>query len=405
LNTRIVLPVTAIAVVAALGLGFWWGREAGPAPAPVAATAGSSNSDPGRILYYRHPMGLPDTSPVPKKDSMGMDYVPVYEGEAPTGPGFVVPADRLQRLGVRTTEAAAREIARVVRAVGTVEVDERLVASVSPKFDGYVTRLHVATTGALVRRGQPLLEVYSPELVTTQREYVIARRNRDALGGASPDARAAFEDLVAATRERLGNWDIDARDLEALERGTIQKNVLLRSPADGVVLEKLVKVGQRFSAGESLYQVADLQDVWLVANVFEQDLAAIAVGRPARATFEAYPGRVFEGRVAFVYPTVAAETRTVAVRIEFPKRDGALKPGLYGSVQIVGPVVAAPVSVPESAVLDSGTRQVVFAAHQDGRFEAREVVLGARGDGYVAVLKGLEPGQPVVVNGNFLIDA
>jgi membrane fusion protein, copper/silver efflux system len=407
MNRAIAVPIVLVAA-AALGIGYWWGDRSASRATPAAA-AGSgvqkASGEPGKILYYRHPMGLPDTSPVPKKDSMGMDYVPVYEGDAPVGPGFVIPSDKLQRLGVRTTEAGPRTLSRTVRAVGTVEVDERRLATVSPKFEGYVTRLYVATTGAPIRRGEPLLEVYSPDLVSAQEEYLVAQRNLTSLGDAGPEVRTRLERLVDASRVRLRNWDIDTADLAALERGRATRNVLLRSPVDGIVIEKTAVAGRRFMAGEALYQVANLDTVWLMANVFEQDLGALAPGQPAKATFAAYPGRIFEGRVAFVYPTLAAETRTLAVRVELPNRDQALKPGLYGTVEITAPPVQAKVAVPDGAILDSGTRKVVFAAYEGGRFEVKDVVLGARGDGFVAVLQGLDAGQAVVVDGNFLIDA
>lgn len=409
--SRKAIALGLLMVAAALGLGYWWGvsrsATAGATIPTQAMSAVSANdkTPTRRILYYRHPMGLPDTSPVPKKDSMGMAYVPVYADEAPSGPGFVIPADKLQRLGVRTVAAASRTLSRTIRAVGTVQIDERRQTAVSPKFEGYVTRLYVATTGAPVRRGEVLLEVYSPELVSAQQEFLIARTNLSANGSAAPEVHARLERLVNASRQRLRNWDIDARDLAALEKGETQQNVRLRSPVSGVVIEKLARVGQRFMPGEVLYQVASLDRVWVVANVFEQDVAALATGSRARATFEAYPGRTFDGRVALVYPTLEADTRTLAVRIELANPDGALKPGLFGNVEISGPTLVVPVAVPDSAVLESGTRNMVFIARGDGQFEARDVELGSRADGFVAVSKGLAAGEPVVVDGNFLIDA
>ena len=402
------LGFAALLLVAlGLGAGYWWGSgRAAPVSSPVSAATTQPGAPGGRrILYYRHPMGQPDTSPVPKKDSMGMDYVPVYADEASSGPGIVIPNEKLQRLAVRTTTAAARSLTREVRAVGTVQVDERRQVTVSPKFEGYVTQLYVATTGAPVRRGQPLLEVYSPELVSSQVEYRIARRNLERYGGASDALRAPLAELVEASRARLRNWDIEARDMSSLERDDPQRNVVLRSPADGVVLEKLARTGQRFMPGEPLYQIARLDSVWLVASVFEQDVSIVAPGMPARVTLEAYPGRSFSGRVVFVYPILDASTRTLSVRIELPNPDGLLKPGLYGRVTIDAPALEAPVAIPRDAVLDSGVRRLVFVAHGDGRFEPREVELGAQAGGYVKVLKGLEAGEPVVTDGNFLIDA
>lgn len=409
--SRTTIAMGLLVVAAALGIGYWWGvsrtayRDEPVATQAVPIANANDTAMTRKVLYYRHPMGLPDTSPVPKKDSMGMDYVPVYSDETPTGPGFVIPTDRLQRLGVRTVAAAPRTLSRTIRAVGTVQIDERRQTAVSPKFEGYVTRLYVATTGAPVRRGEVLLEVYSPELVSAQQEFLIARTNLSAYGGAAPEVHARLERLVNASRQRLRNWDIDARDLAAMEKGETQQNLRLRSPVSGVVIEKLARVGQRFMPGEVMYQVASLDRVWVVANVFEQDVAALATGSRARATFEAYPGRTFDGRVALVYPALQADTRTLAVRIELANPDGALKPGLYGNVEISGPTLLAPVAVPDSAVLESGTRNLVFIARGDGRFEARDVELGSRADGFVAVSKGLTAGEPVVVDGNFLIDA
>lgn len=409
--SRKIITIMGAAIFGGVAAGYWWGaRGQMSAPAPAAANSSAvpnkpANTGKRKILYFRHPMGLPDTSPVPKVDSMGMAYVPVYADETPAGAGFVIPGEKLQRLGIRTVAAGPRALARTVRAVGTVQIDERRQTAISPKFEGYVTRLYVSTTGAPVRRGQPLLEVYSPELVSAQEEILIARQNLAVYGDAAPEVRARFERLVAASRSRLTNWGVNPRDLGAMQQSNTQPGVVLRSPATGVVIEKLARVGQRFMAGEVLYQVAELDRVWLVANVFEQDVAALASGRQVRATFDAYPGRAFVGRVALVYPALESGTRTLAVRIEMANTDGALKPGLYGNVEIAGPAVNAAVAVPNSAVLDSGKRQLVFVAAGGGRFESREVEIGTQADGFVAVLRGLAAGESVVVDGNFLIDA
>ena len=287
MNRRTLIASIA-ALAAAVALGYWWGtRAAGPGVSPTPSGAGEPVRGERRIVFYRNPMGLPDTSPVPKKDSMGMDYVPVYADEASAGPGFVVPADRLQRLGVRTQEAGPHHFVARVHALGTVRIDERLRAVVGTKFEGYVTRLHVATAGMPVRRGQPLLEVYSPELVSAQEEYLVAARNLREQESAGPELRARFGQLVAASAARLANWDIEPGDLPGLASGQVRRNVLLRSPVDGVVIDEPARVGQRFVPGEALYQVAGLSRVWLMADVFEQDLAAITDGAAARATFDA----------------------------------------------------------------------------------------------------------------------
>jgi Cu(I)/Ag(I) efflux system membrane fusion protein len=399
--------IIGIALIAAFALaaGYWWGHSTGTRDA-APVTRNDAGGQPRRILYYRHPMGLDDTSPVPKKDAMGMDYVPVYADDAPEGPHVRISPNRLQTLGVQSLPAASRTLSHTIRAVGTVEASERGLYAVSPKFDGWITTLFVNTTGATVRRGEALLAVYSPELVTAQEEYRIAREALAAMGDASPEAVAGMQALADGSLQRLRNWDIDDADLADLKAGQGAKQSLpLRARADGVVIEMLARAGMRFMPGETLFQIADLSNVWIVARVFEQDIGFVRAGQEAAVSVAAYPGRRFNGRVTFVYPTVEAETRTARIRIELPNTDGLLKPDLYGTVGIKTGEDMVAVAIPESAVLDSGKRQLVLLDLGGGTFEPREVELGARGDGYVEVVKGLAAGQQVVVNGNFLIDA
>ena len=411
------IVIIALSTGLALAAGYWWGHSTGTRGRESASATGTGGTtgavasggttgQPRRILYYRNPMGLNDTSPVPKKDSMGMDYIPVYDGEVPDGPQVKIGLNRLQTLGVRTETAASRSMLRTIRAVGTIEASERGLYTVSPKFEGWITTLFVNTTGATVRRGQPLLAVYSPELVTAQEEYRVAVQTVKSMDAASPEARANMQSLVDAGLQRLRNWDIADADLADLRAGKgAKRSLLLRSQADGVVTEMMARAGMRFMPGEPLFQIADLSSVWVVANVFEQDLSLVRSGQVAAVSLAAYPGRTFTGKVTFVYPTVEPATRTARIRIELPNEDGLLKPDLYGTVEIVAGATVAAVSIPESAVLDSGTRRVVLIERGAGAFEPREVTLGVRGDGYVEVVKGLEASERVVVNGNFLIDA
>jgi Cu(I)/Ag(I) efflux system membrane fusion protein len=351
-------------------------------------------------------MGLDDTSPVPKKDPMGMDYIPVYEGAVPDGSRVTISIDRLQKLGVRTEPAASRTLSRTIRAVGTIEASERGLYTVSPKFEGWITTLYVDTTGSRVSRGQPMLSVYSRELVTAQEEYRIATQTLDAMNGASPDAVANMRALVEGGLQRLRNWDIADEDLVDLRAGKPARHSLpLRSPVNGVVIEKLARAGMRFMPGDPLFQIADLSNVWLIADVFEQDIDLVTPDQAAVVTFSAYPGRTFSGKVTFVYPTVQAETRTGRVRIELPNETGLLKPDLYGTVELEALETVAAISIPESAVLDTGTRRIVLIDLGEGVFEPREVELGARGNDHVAVTKGVAEGERVVIDGNFLIDA
>jgi Cu(I)/Ag(I) efflux system membrane fusion protein len=383
--------------------------EPGAAPASIPAPPAAAPSGERKILYYRNPMGLPDTSPVPKKDSMGMDYIPVYADEGSgTVPGTVtISPERIQMLGVRTEAASLRSIAHTVRAVGTVAPDERRIGVVNPKFEGWIEQLNVSTTGQPVRRGDALLEVYSPDLVLAQREYIVARSAAAEMAQADAMARDNANAIAAAALSRLKNWDISADQIARLQRtGVATRTLTLSAPIGGIVMEKPALQGLHFGAGDMLYRIVDLSTVWLLADVFEQDLAQIRPGQSAKITVQAYPGRVFDGRVAFVYPTVNAQTRTAKVRIEVPNPDLLLKTDMYATVEIASPVETSTVlAVPDSAVLDTGTKQTVLVDRGEGRFEPRAVKLGPRADGYVTVLEGLREGEKVVTGANFLIDA
>ncbi len=404
------------AAMAALGLaaGHWWATRTQPAQEPAtAATAATASSapqagaaKPRRLLYYRNPMGLPDTSPTPKKDPMGMDYVPVYEGEddAPAAGSNAVriSVEKVQKLGVRTERAAMRTLGRDVRAAGRIEPDERRVVAIAPKFEGYVERLHVNATGQPVAKGQPLFEAYSPELLAAQREYAIAMQGARELPG---DAAAGMRRLAEAGLARLRNWDIPPDQLDAIASGPARRTLTVRSPVAGVVTEKKALQGQRFMPGDTLFQVTDLSAVWVVADVFEQDLGLVRPGAKATVTLDAYPGKTFTGTIGYVYPTLKPETRTVPVRIELPNPGGLLKPGLFAQVALQAGDPAPVLTVPASAVIDSGTRRIVLVQAGEGRFEPRPVQLGARSEAYAQVLSGVREGELVVVAANFLIDA
>jgi Cu(I)/Ag(I) efflux system membrane fusion protein len=400
----------ALAVAAAAAGGYFIGmRHAQPSAGAPAAGAPAGEAKPARrLLYYRNPMGLPDTSPVPKKDSMGMDYIAVYEGEEPAAPGgeLKIPLDRVQKLGVRTQFAELRSVDRLVRASGRVEVNERLLATIAPKFEGYVEKLHVNTTGQPVTKGQPLFEAYSPELVSAQREYVIAARGQAALKGADAESRSGMAQLAESSLARLRNWDVSAEQVETLERtGQAQRSVTFRSPATGIVMEKKAVSGMRFMPGEMLYQIADLSQVWVLADVNEQDIGLIANGRRAQVQINAYPDRRFEGVVTYIYPTLKAETRTVSVRLEMANPGGLLKPGMFAQVQLAAGAAQKVVAVPASAVIDSGVRRVVIVQAGEGRFEPREVEVGSRSEDWIEIRSGVKEGEAVVVAANFLIDA
>ncbi|MBK9236784.1 MAG: efflux RND transporter periplasmic adaptor subunit, partial [Rhodoferax sp.] len=412
-NTLMLGGALALAALTALG-GYWLGqRGTGAGHGAAASQAGAVGDSPKaarKPLFYRNPMGLPDTSPVPKKDPMGMDYIAVFAGDESDSPASAnqikINTDKVQKLGVRTEAASLRVIDKQVRAAGRIEPDERRVFVIAPKSEGYVERLHVNATGQVVAKGQVLFEAYSPELVSAQREYAIAAQGVASLKGAPSGARDGMQQLADSSLLRLKNWDISDEQIRALaQSGSATRTLSFRSPVSGIVTEKKAVQGMRFMPGEMLYQVTDLSSVWVLADVFEQDIGSVKSGAKAKVSINAYPDKAFAGTVTYVYPTLKAETRTVQVRIELTNPGQLLKPGMFASVELAVAARANTVTVPVSAVIDSGTRRIVLVQLKQGLFEPREVKLGARSDDYVEVLDGVKSGEEVVVTANFLIDA
>lgn len=410
--------VLAIVLLGAVGAGsYWLGARSQSHPAESVASAASSAAPTPKqrkLLYYRNPMGLADTSPTPKKDPMGMDYVAVYEGEdesasggEPASPNQVrISTEKIQKLGVRTEAAAMRMLGKTVRAAGRIEPDERRVFVVTAKFEGYVERLHVNATGQPVAKGQPLFEAYSPELVSAQREYAIAMQGLEAMKDAGAEAQAGMRQLADSSLARLRNWDLSPAQVTALMKsGQPQRTISFPSPVSGVVSEKKALQGMRFMPGEMLYQVTDLSSVWVIADLSEQDIGLVKSGAKARVTTTAYPNEAFEGRITYIYPTLKAETRSIPVRVEMANPGQKLKPAMFAQVEVSVGGKAPVLTVPDSAVIDTGTRRIVLVQVKEGRFEPREVDIGGRGENYVEILKGVKDGEQVVVAANFLIDA
>jgi Cu(I)/Ag(I) efflux system membrane fusion protein len=370
-------------------------------PAPLTSTASVQK----KIVYYRNPMGLPDTSPVPKKDSMGMDYIPVHEGEDESGVVTVSPA-RLQMLGVRTVPVEMRDMpSRSIRATGNVQPAENSLAIVNTKFDGFVEKLFVSTTGTQVRIGQPLAQVWiqtpdvttrmGPDIVTREVDYIVALQQHD-------------EVAAARALQNLRNYGIpDSAIAEIRRTGNATRSITVISPLSGTVIEKPAIGGMRFNTGDPLFKIADLSKVWVMADVAEQDLGAIRPGQPVHVSFVAYQDRSFNGTVDFIYPSLMATTRTGRVRIVLSNKEGLLRESMYATVVIGAGATTGQLalSVPDSSVIDSGGAQVVLIAKGQGQFEPRPVRIGARGDGRVQILSGLKPGEQVVAGANFLIDA
>ena len=399
LNTLIVLA----AGIAAGAVGSYWYVHR---PAPLAMPAAAEQSQPAKgertILYYRNPMGLPDTSPVPKKDTMGMDYIPVYAEEHDNPNTVKVSLDKIQRSGVRTEKVAALPISRTVRGVGTVQHDESLLSVVTVRSEGYIEKLFVNKTGQHVEKGEPLFRFYSSQIQLAQADLMVAMRAQ----GTSSKSEA--ERSLAGAMQKLRNLDVpDSRIDEVRTTMTNPRTIDWASPATGDIVEKKVIEGQRVTAGDELFRIADHSRVWVVAEVAEADIAEIKLGMPATVTLRAFATEPHEGVVAFIYPEMMKpETRTLSVRIELPNPDGELKPGMYADVVFhAGDGEAAITAVPDSAIIDSGSRQVVLVAKGDGRFEPRAVKLGQRGEGYTEIKEGLTVGEEVVTSATFLIDA
>jgi len=413
-NSSVLVGALVVAGVAGFA-GNWWGARHAAVTATASAEAGASVTAPParKIRFYRNPMGLADTSPTPKKDSMGMDYIPVYEGEEEDTPATAnqlkFSAEKIQKMGVRTEAAAMRVLDKTVRASGRIEPDERRSFTIAPKFEGYVEKLFVNATGQAVAKGQPLFEAYAPELLAAQREYTIAQQGVQTLGQAGPEAQKSMQQLADASLARLRNWDVSEEQIKALtQSGTAKRTLTFRSPVSGYVSEKKAVQGMRFMPGDALYQVSDLSGVWVVADVAEQDIAAVKTGARAKVRINAYPDKTFDAALTYVYPTLNADTRTVPVRLELGNPGGLLKPGMFAQVDLAVGGKAKVLTVPVSAVIDSGARQVVLVQVgkiEDGRFEPRAVKLGARSDNYLEVLEGVHEGEAVVTSANFLIDA
>ena len=354
-------------------------------PAPTASEK--------RILYYRNPMGLPDISPTPKKDSMGMDYLPVYDGDEADGSTVTVSAGKIQRSGVKTTQAILSSISQPIMVPGVVEHDERKVSVISLRTEAFVEKVADVTTGAPIKAGQPLVTLYAKEFASAGAQYAADIGNEG-------KARAA------GSLQRLLNLGVPAEMIAEIEKtGRPPISVTLRAPQSGVVLERMAVDGMMAEAGETLFRIADTSTVWIIADVPEYELASVQRGAAAIVRFRSLPGREFTGKVDEIYPEIQAETRTAKIRIELPNPDGAMIAHMYADVEIRGGDNAPVVTVPDSAVIDSGDRQVVIVDLGEGRFEPRDVQLGQRGAGMVEIRQGVAAAETVVVSANFLIDA
>jgi len=373
--------------------------------------AGTSGYGEREILFYRNPMDPAITSPVPRKDNMGMDYVPVYADEARSvaTDGAVVtinPAVQ-QNMNVITERVTRRDISHRIRTVGYLDYDQEKMVSVTTKYPGFIEKTYVNYIGQPVRQGDPLFEIYAPELVQTEQELLSALRYATSLGAAPEETRRRAEALLEAARLRLSYWDISDEQVRQLEEtGQVFRTLQVTAPAGGVVMKRMPGLeGMAVRPGMELLHLADLSDLWLTVEIFEDQLPWLDVGSTATITMTYFPGETFHGRVRYIEPEVAQKTRTIQLTLEVPNRGSRLRVGMYATV-IFEPVAAKDaIAVPSQAVLRTGERNVVIVALGDGRFAPREVRLGPQGGGFVQILEGLLDGDEIVTSAQFLIDS
>lgn len=366
--------------------------SASGAMAPVVDVASATVER--KILYYRNPMGLPDTSKVPKKDSMGMDYLPVYDGEASDSSSVTVSLGKLQRTGVKTAIAETTAVSRKVRVPGIVMLDERMISIIAMRADAFIEDVADVTTGARIIQGQDLFRFYSKEIATVGAEYAAEMR---AGARSNPDEGVAL---------RLKNLGVPTEEIAriAAER-KVPQSIAYTAPRDGVILERMAVSGMMAEAGDVLFRIADVSKVWVIADVPEYELNAVRQGASVSVSVRNLPGKTFKGRVDLIYPEVQMETRTTKVRIELPNPDGILMSNMYAEVEIEAGAAEEVIAVPNSAVIDTGDRQILFVDRGGGRFEPMDVVLGVRGEDLTEITKGIVAGDRVVVSANFLLDA
>jgi len=373
-----------------------------------AGSEGATDSGERKVLYWKSSMIPGEIHQEPGKDSMGMDLVPVHADEVASAGTIRIDPVTEQNMAIRVDTVSQGPLRHTVRAVGYVAYDETTLTQVTTKVDGWVEKLYADQTGMQVHKAEPLFELYSPALFSAQEEYLAALRNLQPTDVvAVPRSRADSAELVRAARTRLEFFDISSEQIKALERtNKVRKTLTIRAPFTGIVTHKNVVDGQMVMAGSEVFRVADLSTVWVMAKVYEHDLPYVHLGQEAFMTLGYLPGRTFHGRVTYVYPYLEEKTREISVRMEFHNPGYELKPGMYATVTLTTEPTTDAILVPDTAIIDTGTRAVVFVRLEQGRFEAREIHRGLRSDdNRIQVLDGVAPGETVVVSGQFLLDS
>jgi Cu(I)/Ag(I) efflux system membrane fusion protein len=399
------LMVAVITLALGLTIGYWFADK--PPNGEIEMKAGVGERE---VLFWRNPMDPTITSPVFTQDGMGMDYLPVYadgdEEEDVVGT-VKIDATTVQNIGVRTVDAEQRVLSRKIRALGRVDFDEQRLTRLHPKTEGWIEKLYIEKTGEKVSRDTMLLSIYSPQLVASQQEYLLAIKNYQELKGSPyPDIRRGAEEMMQSTRERLELLDVPAHQLRELEQNQrIQKNLHIHSTFNGVVINVGARKGQYVTPQTELYMLADLSKVWVIVDIYEDEMPWVKVGDEAVMQVTAVPGTVFTGKVSYIYPFMESKTRTVKVRLEVDNAKGQLKPDMYAEVEVRAGREVDAIVVPSEAIVRSGDRNQVFVQRAPGKYEPREVRLGLSSDGMTQVIEGISVGDKVVTSSQFLIDS
>jgi RND family efflux transporter MFP subunit len=413
--------VGVLAVVAAIALAV--GVTLGGRVSAIFQHKDSASQTPAagserKVLYWYDAMSPQRHYDKPGKAPDGMDLVPQYaEGStsqsasttstAPMPAGAVrIAPDKQQLIGVRTATVARQSLVRTVRTTGQLTSDETKLAHIHVKVNGYIDKGYVDYIGQLVKKGQPLFTLYSPDLVATQEEYLIAKRGAKDMGTSQfPEVAQGSQSLLRSARERLKLWDISDEQIKKLdETGEVTKTLTFYSPVSGFVTDRKAFPQTAVTPDMDLYLISDLSTIWVNADVYEYEVPFVKVGQTADMQLSYYAGKAYTGKITYIYPTVDPVSRTVKVRIEFPNPHFDLKPQMFANVQLKIDY-GKQIVVPQEAVMDSGDKQYVFVVHEGGVFEPREIQMGAKLEGNVVVLSGLKAGETIVTSGNFLIDS
>jgi Cu(I)/Ag(I) efflux system membrane fusion protein/cobalt-zinc-cadmium efflux system membrane fusion protein len=420
----IMIAVIFLLIALGAGLGLWLGNGPSPSHRSDLATKVAAAAEKGlkagmihpktgkKIKYWAAPMDPTYIRNEPGKSPMGMDLVPVYEEEEAEekGPASVIRIDpvTIQNMGVRLGRVERKRLVRTVRAYGNITYDERGVKVVSAWIGGRIDKLYVDFTGVNVKKGAPLAEIYSPELVSTQQELILALEARGRVWSlGNQDALKSATNLVEATKQRLLLWGITEEQINEIERTRkVKTHMTIHAPIGGTVIDKQTFEGQYVKEGERLYKIADLSRVWVLADVYEYELPWVRQGMPAEMGLSYIPGKRFKGKVLYIYPYLDEKTRTARLRLEFKNPGYHLKPGMYADIYLKPRIAGDSLVIPQEAVIDSGVRKVVFVSLGKGKFQPREVQIGIEGnDNEFQVLKGLKEGEEIVVSAQFMMDS